>query len=469
LSCLARDQNIARILRPDREGALMSALSGDHAIVIGAGIGGLTAAAALAGHFEHVTVLERDQLGYAPAARPGTPQSRHLHGLLAGGLRALCQLFPDFERYLAEAGAVPIRVASDTRIELPPHDPFPQRDLGWISYTMSRPLLEHLVRQRVRKVTNILLFDRCRALELVAKDDGSIAGVRCGVADGPDRLLRADFIVDASARGVLTPALLKRIGLPQPEQTEIGIDMVYASATFAASGWPSDWKMAITFPDPPSSGKTGYLFPSEGGQWMAVVGERHSVMPRDGVEGFLDLARQLRTPTIYDVLKAATPVDTIHRFGFAESSWRHYERMDRFPGGLVPIGDAICRFNPIYGQGMTVAIKEACILKDLLQTRAGHENSLDGLAPAFFAAINPLIAGTWSMSAVPDFANPATRGQPPDDLEDSLRFGEALMRLAARDAEVHQLMLEVRHLLKPASALREPDLVRRVQSEMADA
>lgn len=447
----------------------MSALSGDHAIVIGSGIGGLAAAAALAGHFEHVTVLERDQLGYAPATRPGTPQSRHLHGLLSGGLRALGELFPGFDRYLAEAGAVPIRVASETRIELPPYDPFPQRDFGWISYTMSRPLLEHVVRQRVRKVSNIMLLDHCRVLELVAKDDGSVAGVRCGVADGPDRLLRADFIVDASGRGALIPALLQTVGLQQPEQTEIGIDMIYASATFAASEFPSDWKMAITFPDPPSSGKTGYLFPIEGGQWIALVGERHGVMPPDSFDGFLDLARQLRTPTIYDVLKAATPVDTIHRFGFAESSWRHYERMDRFPRGLVPIGDAICRFNPIHGQGMTVTVKEACVLKDLLQTRAGHENPLDGLAPAYFAAIDPVIAGTWSMSAVPDFANPSTRGQPPDDLENSLRFGEALMRLAARDAEVHQLMLGVRHLLKPALALREPDLVRRVQSEMADA
>ena len=448
----------------------MSALSGDHAIVIGSGIGGLTAAAALAGHFEHVTVLERDQLGHEPAARPGAPQSRHLHGLLAGGLRALCQLFPDFERHLAEAGAVPIRAASDVRVEMPGYDPFPQRDLGWVNYTMSRPLIEHVLRRRIRKQTNIMLLDRCRVHDLVADDDGAVAGVRCRVVDGLERMLRADLVVDALCTRLADAlALLKTLRLPQPEQTEIGIDMVYASATFAASGWPSDWKMAITFPDPPSSGKTGYLFPSEGGQWMAVVGERHVAMPPDSVEGFLDLARQLRTPTIYDTIKTAVPLDSVHRFGFPESSWRRYERLDRFPGGLVPIGDAICRFNPIYGQGMTVAVQEACILKDLLHTQAGHKNPLDGLVQAFFAAIDPLIAGTWSMSAVPDFANPLTRGEPPDDLEDSLRFGEALYRLAARDAEVHKVMMRARQLLSPASALREPDLVRRVQLEVADA
>jgi 2-polyprenyl-6-methoxyphenol hydroxylase-like FAD-dependent oxidoreductase len=447
----------------------MGNLCGDHAIVIGAGIGGLAAAAALAGHFGHVTVLERDELGYEPAARPGTPQSRHLHGLLAGGLRALCELFPDFDRYLAEAGAVPIRVPSDTRIELPGHDPFPQRDFGWMTYTMSRPLIEHVARQRLRKYSNVMLLDRCRVLDLVADDDGSVTGVQCAVVDRPVRSLRADLIIDASARGSLTLSLLKAMGLPQPEQSAIGIDMVYATATFAATEFAANWKMAITFPDNPSSGKAGYLFPIEGGRWTALVSERHVAMPPDSVEGFLELARQLRTSTIYDTLKHAKPVDKVHRFGFVESSWRHYERVEAFPRGLLPIGDAICRFNPIHGQGMTVAVQEACILKNLLQTEARQKDPLDGLAPAYFAAITPLIAGTWSMSAVPDFANPATRGEPPDDLQNALRFSEALMRLAARDPKVHELMLRVRHLLLPAAALRDPDLVRRVQTEMADA
>lgn len=449
----------------------MSKLCGDHAIVIGAGIGGLTAAAALADHFEHVTVLERDELGYEPSVRPGTPQCQLLHGLLTGGLRALCELFPGFDRDLAEAGAVPVRVASETWMELPGYDPFPRRDFGWIAYTMSRPLLEHVVRQRLRrqKNKNVILLDRCRVLDLVADDDGSVTAVRCGVVDGPVRSLAANLIVDASARCSLTPSLLKTMGLPQPEQTEIGIDMVYATATFAVSEFPRDWKAAITFPDKLSSRKTGYLFPIEGGRWIALVGERHVAMPPDSVDGFLNLARQLRTSTIYDTIKHATPVDKIHRFGFAESSWRHYERVDAFPRGLIPIGDAICRFNPIHGQGMSVAAQEACILKDLVQTRAGNKNPLAGLAQAFFAAINPLIAGTWSMSAVPDFADPATRGEPPDNLENSLCFGEALTRLAARDAEVHELMLGARYLMRPASALRDPDLVRRVQMEMADA
>jgi 2-polyprenyl-6-methoxyphenol hydroxylase-like FAD-dependent oxidoreductase len=447
----------------------MPALRGKHAIVIGAGIAGLSAAAALADHFERVTVLERDELGFEPAARPGTPQSRHLHGILAGGLHGLCRLFPEFDRRIAEAGAVPIRVAHDTRVEMKGYDPFPQRDLGWTGYTMSRPLIEHMMRQQIRTRNNITLIDRCRVVEFAADDRGSVTIVHCLTSDGPARSLGADLIIDASARGSLTLSLLEKMGLPQPEQTRIGIDMIYSTATFALSELPADWRMTITFPDNPAIGKSGYLFPVEGRRWMAIVGERHVPMPSESVDGFLESARQLRTSTIYDTLKHSAPADKVHRFKFPESSWNHYERLRTFPQGLLPMGDAICRFNPIYGQGMTVAIKEACILKDLLQARIETKQSLAGLPQAFFEAITPLVAGTWSMSAIPDFANPETRGKPPEDLQNSLRFGQALMRLAARDAEVHELMLAVRHLMKPASALRDPDLVRQVQAEITDA
>ncbi len=446
----------------------MSKHCGDHAVVIGAGIGGLAAAAALAGYFNHVTVLERDELGYEPATRPGVAQSRHLHGLLTGGLSALGELFPDFNRYLAEAGAVPSRIASQIRLEMPGFDPFPQRDFGWTGYTMSRPLLEHVMRQRLRKLGNVMLLDRCRVVELVAADDGSVTEVRCGVVDSPVRSLRADLVVDASGQGSLTLALLKSVGLPKPEQTDIGIDMGYASAAFEVSEAPSDWKVTVTFPEKPSEGKTGYLFQIEGGRWMALVGERHAPPPPDSFDGFLDMTRQLRTSTIYDTLKNARPVGKVHRFSFPESSWRHYEQLADFPRGLIPLGDAICRFNPIHGQGMSVALQQACALRDLLE-RAGDNDPLDGLAPAYFAAITPLIAGPWSMSAVPDFANPMTRGTPPKDLENSMRFEAGLIRLAAHDPKVHELMLSVRYLIKPASALHDPDLAQRVQMELADA
>jgi 2-polyprenyl-6-methoxyphenol hydroxylase-like FAD-dependent oxidoreductase len=122
------------------------------AVVIGAGMGGLAAAAALADHFERVTVLERDALPDDASPRPGTPQSNHPHGLLQGGLRALCELFPGFDLDLAGAGAVPLRIDLDIRKELPGYHPFPRRNHGWLGYSMTRPLIELVARRRVAAI-----------------------------------------------------------------------------------------------------------------------------------------------------------------------------------------------------------------------------------------------------------------------------------------------------------------------------
>ena len=141
---------------------MTSTLIGKQAVVIGAGMGGLTAAGALANHFDQVVVLERDTLPSEPTYRAGTPQARHVHALLLGGQRALAALFPGFEQHLAQAGAVPLRAGLDVRVERPGYDPFPQRDLGWFGYAASRPTIERAVRRRVESRGNTTLYQRCR-------------------------------------------------------------------------------------------------------------------------------------------------------------------------------------------------------------------------------------------------------------------------------------------------------------------
>jgi hypothetical protein len=123
----------------------------------------------------------------------------------------------------------------------------------------------------------------------------------------------------------------------------------------------------------------------------------------------------------------------------------------------------ICRFNPVYGQGMTIAAQEACILRDLLSKREGARDPFAGLGQAFLARV-PIIADAWLQSAVPDFVHPRSRGEPPADLDNSLRFGRGLLRLAGGDPAVHELMSGVRQLTKPRNALGDPEIVRRVTS-----
>ena len=449
---------------------MVSTLIGKQAVVIGAGMGGLTAAGALTDRFDQVVVLERDTLSSEPTFRTGTPQARHVHALLLSGQRTLSELFPGFEQDLARAGAVPLRAGLDVRIERPGYDPFPQRDLGWFSYAVSRPTLERTVRLRVESHANIALRQRCRVHEILATSNGeAVTGVGYADDNGANQTIAADLVVDASGRGALTLALLQSIGRPLPEETTIGIDLGYATCIFATpDDAATDWKGVMTFGQAPGNSRGGLMLPLEGNRWMATIGGRHGDVPPGDAEGFLAYAKALRTPTIYNAIKHARRLDGVARYGFPESVRRHFERLDGFPRGLLPIGDAICRFNPVYGQGMSVAALEACLLQGLLERPAGNRDPIAALAPAFFAEVPTLIETPWSVATL-DFAFPNTRGQRPADFEMTRNFGIALTRLAAEDPAVHKLVVEVQHLLKPRSVYRDPTLVQRVLAKMAEA
>jgi 2-polyprenyl-6-methoxyphenol hydroxylase-like FAD-dependent oxidoreductase len=277
----------------------------------------------------------------------------------------------------------------------------------------------------------------------------------------------ADLVVDASARGTLTLAALDATGRARPQETTVGVDIGYATADFEMPEQQPDWKAVLAFPDVPSERRAGFLLPVEGNRWMVCLGEQQCPRPPRDLAEFLEAAKRLRTRTIHDAIKNARPTGGPQRFGFPESSWRHYETVVDFPQGLIPIGDAFCRFNPIYGQGMSVAAREASVLADLLARRAGGPEPLAGLPQAFLAEALPWVAGAWSMSAIPDLAYPETRGERPADLEDRLKFVSALHRVAARDRDVHEILVAVRYLLRPDSALHEAALVDRVRAEMA--
>ena len=184
--------------------------------------------------------------------------------------------------------------------------------------------------------------------------------------------------------------------------------------------------------------------------------------------GNIAFVKELRTPTIYNAIKNARPVGEIARFLFPGSLRRHFGSVQRFPRGLLVIGDVICRFNPVYGQGMSVAAQEAAILNRLLLARAGEPDPVNGLANAFFAAIEDVLETPWGV-AISDFIFPKTRGQRPADFAQRIGYSIALFRLAAEDASIHKLMVEVNHLLKPRSVLREPKITERVIKLMGAA
>jgi 2-polyprenyl-6-methoxyphenol hydroxylase-like FAD-dependent oxidoreductase len=429
----------------------MSALKGGHAVVVGAGMSGLAAAGALASHFSRVTILERDGSSQELAPRPGIPQGRHVHALLAGGLAALGELFPGIEAGLEQAGAVRLN-SRDLRWERPGFDPFPQREFGLSWLSASRPLLEFVTRQAALQNRRIEWRGGCRVADLVTQEM-RVTGVRCDSASGGLETLQADLVIDASGHGTLTLSALDRLGLPRPAETEIGIDIAYSTAVFERPRQaPTDWKTAILLPAAPGCSRGAVLAPIETNRWMVSLAANHGDVPPGDIEGFLAFAGTLRTPTIHDAIKDAKPVGEISRFRLPGSTRRHFERLARFPRGVLPVGDALCRFNPVYAQGMGVAAQEAAILRRLLSERTDAD-ILDGLAPIFFDEVQAVLETPWAV-AINDFVYPQTRGTRPVDLEQRLRFNLAVARLAAQHPSVHKLTFEVNQLLKPQSALQ---------------
>jgi 2-polyprenyl-6-methoxyphenol hydroxylase-like FAD-dependent oxidoreductase len=446
----------------------MSSLLGRRAVVVGAGIGGLSAAGALARYFEQVEVLERDRLTATVGPRSGTPQDRHPHGLLAGGLQALNEIFPGFETNLARAGAVSVRIAQDMQYERPDVGVLPPRDFGSSVLCASRPLIEFVLRRRAAAIANITLRPECRVTEIVpAATDAAAHAVRFDAGTGRSETLEADLVVDASGRGALTSALLDALGWEQPEVTEVGVDISYATAVVRIpANAPRHWKLVLTLPDP-TLAQYGVLLPAEGGRWMVVIAE-YGATARPGTwDAFLERLRRLITPTLHDALRHAEPPESIRHYGFPASVWRHFERLPRLPRRVLPIADALCRFNPIYGQGMSVAAKEARLLQEVLARAAAKPDPIAASQAGFMAEVASVLQTPWNLSTSADLAFPATRGQRPENFEEAQQFEAALFRAVVADPVVHRALIEVLQLLQPHSRLQEPDMLRRIEAVSA--
>ena len=279
--------------------------------------------------------------------------------------------------------------------------------------------------------------------------------------------LAADVVVDASGRISLTQGFLEAVGWRKPATVEIGMDQAYSTLAFEKpKDAPTDWLAVIHAPAPAQSSRHGVIFPMEGGRWSVSLAEDHKAPPGD-IDGFKEFVASFRTSTIFRAIRAARPIGDVARFRMQCSVRCAYDRLDRFPRGLIPLGDSACRFPPIFGQGMSVAAQECCVLAGLIESRRWRADPLDGLAEAFLAEIQPLLETPWS-HAMAELVNPETRGERPPDFEQKLKYGCALVQLSAEDPEVDRIVSEVRALLRPFSALREPKLAARVNALLAE-
>lgn len=428
---------------------------------------GLLAARVLSDHFAEVEIVERDRLPDGPEFRNGVPQSRHAHVLLRAGLDVLDRLFPGFASELEGAGAVPLE---------PPRDMPWLNSAGWSGrfeaglgfLSSSRELTESLVRDRLRGIPNIAFRTRAEVTGLTA-EPGRVTGLRIRARDGsrPDESeateLAASLVVDASGRMSKVPEWLEQLGYERPRQVTINSHLGYASRVFRPPSRRFDWKglLIAATPDEP---KGAAVLPLEGDRWIVTVaGYGRAFHPPVDEAGYMEFIRSLRTPVLFQALRDAEPLAQIYGYARTENVRRHYELLSPRPDRLVVVGDASCCFNPVYGQGMSVAGLGALALGHCL--RQAPDGGVDGIAIAAQRAIASVCNDAWLMAtgedlrfATTDGGSGRTRG-----VDRAVqKYIERVILASNHDLVVSRAFTRVAHLIDPPTALFRPKVLARV-------
>ena len=435
---------------------------GKRAVVVGAGMGGMMAAEVLSRFFDEVIVLDKDTLPTAAEARMGAPQSAHVHALLAQGRRNLETLFPGLVADLIDRGVV----CSRAGLEFCVHDAVgwqPRRDLGLTTLTMSRPLLETAVREHLARNPRVAIRQDTR-VEGWTFDADRLTGV---VADG--ETIAADFAIDACGRSGESLSWLEAAGFGPVEETTLEIGTGYASAIFKKpAGWVSSVdSMAIGGADPDTRG--GFIFSVESQCWFASLTGRFDQQPSGDPEKFMAHAKALCVPDLYDWISQGERISPIKVYKAPISRWRRYERLDRHPVGLLPLGDALAHVNPVFGQGMTLASAHAVSLFGVLAERAASGEGVQGAAKPYFERTRGFTQSVWGGLETVEFSYAGTKGERPADIDMRLAFSRGLRQLIEQEADVQSILYQVGQLVLPPSALQRPDIADRVVKLMRAA
>jgi 2-polyprenyl-6-methoxyphenol hydroxylase-like FAD-dependent oxidoreductase len=427
-------------------------------IVIGASMSGLLAARALGRHFRQVTVVERDVLPDGPALRKGVPQAGHAHGLLASGYRVMEEYFPGLMDELEACGAPRGDVVGDFlwfqygRWKL-------RHRTGLRGITVSRPCLEAAIRRRVKALPNVRFLEGVgSARPAFDGTAGRVTGLMVQARDnGAGDRIEAELVVDATGRGSQSPRWLDDWGFGRPEEQVVKVDVGYATRSFERRPHEFfDSIGAMVSGTPPASTRLAAVLAAEGRRWVVTLAGVLGDYPPTTEKAWVEFAASLPVPAVHELVTSARPLSGISSYRFPANQRRLYERMKRFPAGYLVVGDAVCSFNPIYGQGMSVAATEARALDESLAL------GLTDLATRFYGRARKIVDIPWAIATGEDLRYPQIEGPRPRGSWLVNRYLERVHAVGSQDETVCRKFFDVLNLLAAPPTLMAPAVVWRV-------
>ncbi len=351
----------------------------------------MCAARVLSDFFDRVTVYERDDLPAEPTNRAAVPQGRHVHLLMARGAQEFESLFPGLLEDMVAAGVPMLENRPDCI-----HFGAAGHTLGthhrlqdeFTAYVPSRPHLEWQIRRRALAIENVTLVRE--AVDEPVFDGHRVTGVAVNGST-----VDADLVVDATGRGTRLPAWLSQWGFQRPREDTVDVGIAYATHQLRIPEDLLQEKVVVAGASREEPVGLGMLF-YEDGTWGLTTFGTGKVEPPKNFGEMCALADRILPAPMAEAIRQGEPIGEVAFHKYPTSRWRRYDKLDRFPAGIVPFGDAVVSFNPTFGQGMTMTSLQAGHLRRALQTPT------QDLAGTLSQATAKTTYPVWTMNAIGD-------------------------------------------------------------------
>ncbi len=429
------------------------------AVVLGGSLAGLFAARVLSDAYDEVVIVDRDELIGVDGPRRGCPQGRHINGLMTRGQMAIEQMYPGITTEIFDDGVPQGDLAGTVRWYARGKH-LRQEPAGMICVAASRPMLERHVCERTAALGNVTFLERHDILGLAATPDrGKIVGVRVQNLNGDkgEEIVDADLVVDATGRGSRTPIWLEDLGYARVVEDRKKIGLGYGTQHYRLNTDPYDGDLSINSIAHPKLPRGCIFTKTDGGRVeLTVYGILGDHPPTDQA-GYFDFVKSLGIPEIYDAVIAAEPLDEPVAFRFPTTLRRRYEDMDRFPDGLLVVGDAVTCFNPVYAGGMTVAALSATTIRNHL-----HSGAAPQPLQYFRDLARDVIDPPWEVTHAIDLGFPGVEGTRTFAIKMQQAFTRLVYRAGTRDSRVTAGYFRVAGQVDHPKTLMRPRFLLRV-------